>query len=61
MSTKLTKGKNGKRGITFFQQHNFRVVQLEFDKWMPLSKMIPNNLLQHIPCQVNPLGSLANI
>ena len=47
MSTKLTKGKNGKKGITFFQQHNFRVVQLEFDKWRPLSKMIPNNLLQH--------------
>ena len=47
MSTKLTKGENGKKGITFFQQHNFRVVQLEFDKWRPLSKMIPNNLLQH--------------
>ena len=46
MSTKLTKGENGKKAITFFQQHNFRVVQLEFDK-RPLSKMIPTNLLQH--------------
>ena len=44
MSTKLT---NGKKGKTFFQQHNFWVVQLEFNKWRPLSKMIPNNLLQH--------------
>ena len=47
MSTQLTKGENGKKAITFFQQHNFRVVQLEFDKWRPLSKMIPTNLLQH--------------
>ena len=47
MSTILTKGENGKWAITFFQQHNFRVVQLEFDKWTPLSKMIPKNLLQH--------------
>ena len=46
MSTKLT---NGKKAITFFQQHIFRVVQLEleFVKWRPLSKLIPNNLLQH--------------
>ena len=44
---KLTKGENVKKAITIFQQHNFRVVQLEFDKWRPLSKMIPNNLLQH--------------
>ena len=35
------------KGYNFFQQHNFRVVQLEFDKWRPLSKMIPRNLLQH--------------
>ena len=44
MSTKFT---NGKKAITFFQQHYFRVVQLEFVKWRPLSKMIPNNVLQH--------------
>ena len=49
ISLKLTTiiGENGKRAITFFQQHNFRVVQLEFEKWRPLSKMIPTNLLQH--------------
>ena len=47
MTTKLTKGEKGKKAITFFQQHNFRVVQLEFDKWRSLSEMIPNNLLQH--------------
>ena len=49
ISLKLTTiiGENGKRAITFFQQHNFLVVQLEFDKWRPLSKMIPTNLLQH--------------
>ena len=47
MLIKLTKGENGKKAITFFQQYNFRVVQLEFDKWRPLSKMIPTNLLQH--------------
>ena len=54
MSTILT---NGKRAMTFFQQHNFRVVQLEFDKWRPLSKMIPNNLLQH-PMSDKPLNWL---
>ena len=37
----------GKKAITFFQQHNFRVVHLEFDKWRPLSNMIQNNLLHH--------------
>ena len=44
MSTKLEKWE---KGYNFFQQHNFRVVQLEFVKWRPLNNMIPNNLLQH--------------
>ena len=33
--------------------YNFHVMKLKFDKWGPLSKMMPNSLLQH-PMSSNP-------